>query len=102
LEGTAALLSPDRPGLALRLGGAAAALRERTRQPLTPGEQEALSRRLDEARRRLDPGEAARRWAQGAGAPTEGAIPRAGGARAAIALPHAEREGDVPGSTSGD
>ena len=55
LEGTAALVAPDQPALALRLGAAAADLRERTRQPLTPGEQEALDRWLAGAARPARP-----------------------------------------------
>jgi predicted ATPase/Tfp pilus assembly protein PilF len=54
LEGAAALLAPEQPALALRLGAVAAGLRWRTRQPLTPGEQEALDRSLAGARARLD------------------------------------------------
>ena len=81
LEGTAALVAPDRPALALRLGGAAATLRERTRQPLTPGEQEALDRWLADARGRLAPEEAERVRAEGA-CPTAEAISLALGALA--------------------
>ena len=53
LEGTAALVAYARPAQALRLAGAAGALRARARQPLTAGEGAALDRALAPARRRL-------------------------------------------------
>jgi hypothetical protein len=85
LEGTAALLAPAEPALALRLGGAAATLRQRTRQPLTPGEQAALGRLLAEASARLDPDEATRRWTQGADTAAAESISLALGALGTIA-----------------
>ena len=94
LEGTAALVAPDRPALALRLGAAAADLRERTRQPLTPGEQEALARWLAEARGRLTPDEAERLRTEGA-CPTAEAISLALGALEAFAA-QASRSSPAP------
>jgi predicted ATPase/DNA-binding winged helix-turn-helix (wHTH) protein/class 3 adenylate cyclase len=98
LEGTAALLAPDRPALALRLAGAAATLRERTRQPLTADEREALDRRLGEARGRFGPAEAARLWARGADAATAEAISLALGALAGAAPPLPASDGAEPES----
>jgi predicted ATPase/class 3 adenylate cyclase len=49
LEGTATLIVPQQPALALGLAAAAAALRDREQQPLTPAEDEALRRQLAQA-----------------------------------------------------
>jgi predicted ATPase/DNA-binding winged helix-turn-helix (wHTH) protein len=65
LEGAAVLIAPSRPALALRLAGAAAGLRERTRQPLTPAEHAALDARLTGPRRRLGAGQAGKAWSTG-------------------------------------
>jgi predicted ATPase/DNA-binding transcriptional regulator YiaG/Tfp pilus assembly protein PilF len=71
LEGTAGLCAPAAAALALRLAGAAAALRERARQPLTAPERAALDRALAAAREHLGPDEAAQAWAAGRAAPIE-------------------------------
>ena len=65
LEGAATLIAPDRPALALRLAGAAAAHRQRARQPLSATERAALDRHLAGARQRLGPARAARLQAAG-------------------------------------
>jgi hypothetical protein len=74
LEGTAELVAAARPALALRLAGAAAALRARARQPLTPAEREALDAGLAGARQSLGPDEAGRAEAGGGTTPIEEAI----------------------------
>jgi hypothetical protein len=71
LEGTAELVASARPALALRLAGAAAALRARALQPLTPAEREALDAGLAGARQSLGPDEAGRAAAGGGAAPIE-------------------------------
>jgi predicted ATPase/DNA-binding winged helix-turn-helix (wHTH) protein len=95
LEGTAALIAPSEPALALRLGGAAAALRERARQPLTPAERAALDARLAGARRRLGADEADRAWSAGRDAAIEETLSLALAALATLP-PAAERRAPAP------
>jgi hypothetical protein len=85
------------PGRALRLAGAAAALRETTEQPLPPAEQAAWARRVEQARRMLSDTAAAAAWAQGRAMAPEQAIAAAFSwpdDRAPVAAA-AHREGDA-------
>ena len=74
LEGAATLIAASRPALALRLAAAAATLRERTRQPLTPAERAALDARLAGARRRLGAAQAGKLWSNGRAAAIEESV----------------------------
>jgi hypothetical protein len=75
LEGFAALAAArGDAGRALRLAGAAAALRESIDSTLPPLEQEALERRLAAARRAFGDGEAGRLLGEGRATPLERAV----------------------------
>jgi predicted ATPase len=63
-----AAAATGRPERALRLGGAAGALRKRFGIPLTPTAHTQVERGLEDARRHMVPAEAARAWAGGADA----------------------------------
>ncbi|HEX2326133.1 MAG TPA: hypothetical protein VHQ00_12110, partial [Chloroflexota bacterium] len=89
LEGAAALCAPAAPALALRLAGAAEALRERARQPLAAAEHTALDRALGAAYRGLGAEQAEQAWAAGRAASIEEAMALALSALAAVPQ-HAE------------
>jgi tetratricopeptide (TPR) repeat protein len=89
LEGTAGLVAASAPNSALRLAGAADALRDRARQPLAAGERATLDRTLAPARRALGPAQAEQAWADGRGASAQDAIALALGA---LATPRPDRE----------
>jgi predicted ATPase/serine/threonine protein kinase len=66
LEGMArAAVTAEKDERALRLGGAAAALRQRYGTPLTPPAQTRVERGLEDARRHLTSSTAARAWMEG-------------------------------------
>jgi non-specific serine/threonine protein kinase len=76
--------SQGEPGRALRLAGAAAAVRKRDHWPLTPFDERMLACRLAPARRSLSPQDQAAAWAEGQQMTVEQAIAYAlaGGAKA--------------------
>ena len=84
LEGTAGLVAPAAPDLALRLAGVAGALRARARQPLAAAERAALDRALAAARRALGPDRAKQAWGSGRAATVEDAMTLALEALAAV------------------
>ncbi|HJW15389.1 MAG TPA: hypothetical protein VJ776_11855, partial [Thermoanaerobaculia bacterium] len=72
----AAQAQPDR---ALRLAGAAAALRQGVGAPLTPADQARLEESLEPARRALTDAAGAAAWMEGWGMPVEDAFREAVG-----------------------
>jgi predicted ATPase/DNA-binding winged helix-turn-helix (wHTH) protein/predicted negative regulator of RcsB-dependent stress response len=75
VEGMAlAAAAAGNPERALRLGGAAGALRKRFGIPLTPSAHTQVERGLEDARRHMVPAEAARAWMDGASMNLKAAI----------------------------
>jgi tetratricopeptide (TPR) repeat protein len=74
LEGLAGVAAAEAPRRALRLAGAAAALRHAISRPLPPAERPLLDRWLAPARQALDAGAQATAWAEGRAMPLEQAI----------------------------
>ena len=98
LEGYAALAARAQPARALRLAGAAAALRAALGRPMAPAERPIYEGRLEPARRALGPRAADAARAAGAALPLEEAIAFAsdGGAAGPPAAPRARRAGAGP------
>ena len=65
LEGYAGLAAPSAPGVALRLGGAAAALRERIQRPVPLSARPLVAGWLDSARSQTDTADRERLWNEG-------------------------------------
>jgi hypothetical protein len=84
LEGVAALCAPAAPALALRLAGAADALRTRARQATAAAERATLDQALAAARQGLSAGEAEQAWIAGREAPIEDTMTLALGALATL------------------
>jgi hypothetical protein len=84
LEGAAALCARTAPALAMRLAGAADALRDRARQALVAVERTVLDQALTTARQSLAPAQAEQAWAAGRAAAIDDTIALALEALAAL------------------